>query len=473
MIKKNLLLMSLSTFNFKGERAWKLRAKNEPNTDFGDYIYQMEPLLIYLGKKLAEAGEKLDCVVALATKETNDKQMLPNGKGEFSPRTFLESQYPDIEFIFIEIDKNSVSKGIVDGFKKTNEMIGEYNIWVDTHGSLREISAIMQGILSLLETVKNVSPKRVFSCETNNSDQTCTIIPADEGYEINNFVSGMNEFLYSGKADQLLGYFENKKDKEVAELIRDISESILLCDMDRFDDSCDRLSDWLKTRKDDGGYLDLFAETIRNDYGILLNKEKGIVSKIDWCLKKDYIQQALTIIESKMPDRIFDKILKCTNLKETAVIIDHKGNPTNDITKDNIQTIVKKAKKKWEPLSNYLVYQYIYESLVDRDDDESIVFPDIIGIKEDSWEKDKLDESFLVKCSNKRGYELYVSIRVEYRLNEDTIPVFVKFMRAQLALKNQRNSAAHGVNGKSRVGIADIRKAIEYYVSLAEKLGIR
>lgn len=467
-----MLLMSLSTFNFKGNPIWKLCLKGEPNTIIGEYVYQMEPLLIYLNKKLGEAGEKLDCVVALATKETTIKQKVPTEKDEYSPRSFLKAKYPDIDFVFIDIDKNMISKGIVDGFKTINEMIGEYNLWVDTHGSLREISSIMQGILSLLETVKGVSPRKVFSCETDNQNQICSVIPADEGYEINNFVSGMNEFLFSGKANQLLMYFKDEKDKEIAELICDISESILLCDMDRFDDSCDRLSCWLKTREDDGGYLDLFAETICNDYGILLDKKKGIISKIRWCLKKDYIQQALTIIESKMPDRVYDKILKFTNMQEIAIITDEHGNSVNKLVTEKVRTVVNRVKKPWEPLTNYLIYQYIYDSLVDRDKDNNIVYPQIIGIENDSWDYNKLIDSFLIRY-DKRNSGQFITICTEYQLPEDTIPVFVKFMRVQLALKNQRNSAAHGADGEARVNVSDIRKAIEYYITLAEQLGIR
>ena len=53
-------------------------------------------------------------------------------------------------------------------------------------------------------------------------------------------------------------------------------------------------------------YLALFQSLITDSYGdrLLDNRNRRVIDEIEWCIKKGFIQQALTLLESKMPAEI-------------------------------------------------------------------------------------------------------------------------------------------------------------------------
>ena len=56
---------------------------------------------------------------------------------------------------------------------------------------------------------------------------------------------------------------------------------------------------------------------IRDSYGdeLLDNSKRKTINEIKWCIEKDFIQQALTLVESKMPKEIIEhNFLYCKEL---------------------------------------------------------------------------------------------------------------------------------------------------------------
>jgi len=491
---KNILLMGLSTFKSGRIDRWTMR---DADGNGHAYYYQMEPVLIYLSRELEKNNEKIDAIVAMVTDKANvvadrlfeDGNMIKNGR--YSPISYLKARYPEIDIIPVHVDVNDMSGGIVSSartLRSFNEADEEFKLWIDNHGSLREIPMIMQGIISLLER-EGLKPESVFGCETDNARKSARVILADESYKINDFVSGMNEFLNSGKATQLAKYLEGDENKEIADLIAAISDAILLCDMVAFDDSCMRLATWLENREDDGSYWDLFAEYIKADYGKLLDVKTGILSKIKWCLEKDYIQQALTLIESKMPEQIYNTYIVCDNSNETIAVYDENEHEVKALGKKKIKDRIEYAKPAWENKANYLVMKYAYALVVDMDKDENAVFTEL---SEASMAKltEKMNINSFDKVNNplskdgilhfklqvtKGRADNHVDIAIKYKKDLDTYPAFCEFIKLHMALKNQRNNANHGAAkpGETRVKVGDVKNAIKTYIDFAVFMGMK
>ena len=78
--------------------------------------------------------------------------------------------------------------------------------------------------------------------------------------------------------------------------------------MSAFQKSLEDMSNWLNNREiKQDSLLELFIKNIRMDYGVLLKEDHDVIDEIQWCLTKGYLQQALTLIESKMPEELFKK----------------------------------------------------------------------------------------------------------------------------------------------------------------------
>lgn len=188
----------------------------------------------------------------------------------------------------------------------------------------------------------------------------------DEQYEIYDLITAMQAFKFYASGDELEKYFDDylsrkseKEDKKLtnwirklAETIQKISEAIRLCDMDGFDKELLEFKKLAEERYDNLEQktefiafdskktpMDIVFEDIYRDYEKILpslsnrnQKQSNYIEKIRWCVKKGFIQQALTIVESQMPTVILDSgkldfswekrvVLKCSG-KEDLISIE-------------------------------------------------------------------------------------------------------------------------------------------------------
>ena len=139
-----------------------------------------------------------------------------------------------------------------------------------------------------------------------------------------------------------------------------IAEGIQLCDVKKFEIGLSSLSaslDMLKSTteaKSSLSYLALFQSLIRESYGekLLDNEHRRTIDEIKWCIEKDFIQQALTLVESKMPTEIIrNNFLYCPELFD-------KGSSGTFIKTSERDHLEEKdsPKKRWEPRT-YCIYE--------------------------------------------------------------------------------------------------------------------
>ncbi len=462
----HILVMLLSTFNSTEVR--QSVAIGEDGKEYR-YFHQMEPV----PQMLQDKG-KLNTIVALCTKETFENKDL-NINGEMvntSEVQYFQNKFSEFDTKFVLVDPDNPAKGIVEATHIIRDLYSksECRLWVDIHGGFRALQTTFQVVISILEK-EGISSEKNYSVKGKVGE--FHIVEENQSFDINYLFSGMNEFFNTGKADMLEKFVgsrpANEQNSKLVSIIKMISDAILLCDMDSFDAGCDRMAAWLKQRKNDDSYIDIFVEYFKADYGPLLEKKKGIISKIEWCKNKDYLQQALTLIESKMPEKIYNTYIACTNLNDTVKV-------QNRVIK--IVNLVNESKPDWESCANYLIRKYAFKVILERDKSKNVTYLDLHGNIKNMVEKaikapkpvKGLNTSFEMMDKKKNSFK----ITFKYMKPEETQSMFVLFMKLHMTLKEQRNNAAHGVSGKKeeRIKAAQVKAAIEAYIELAKVLKI-
>ena len=337
----NILLLAMSTIN--STKQYKYHYTDEGGME---RIYygrsQLVPGTKCILDFLARKDEKLDRVIVINTNETLKKadRIIEETKEiikEISPYEFYKMQIeeylrkknknelPDESLL---PDEYSYADRVSDFFVSLNK--DEYkdkwdeflslivkeiystkgvNLYVDTQGGDRNTSVEINGIVDILKTRKVHVVKRigVDLFDKNKDDQR--IRDVDEQYRTYDLYSAMNEFIEYGKANGLNEYFKDNQDQNVKALldvINEASSAIQICNVEEFEKSLYQMREIQKQYKDNRikGKFDIIYSVLSEEYNALivaLDKKNKYITQIEWCLKKGFIQQALTIFEAKMP----------------------------------------------------------------------------------------------------------------------------------------------------------------------------
>jgi hypothetical protein len=227
-----------------------------------------------------------------------------------------------------ETDAGDISTGISKATEFIRKLKKEadseeagLNLYVDNHGGFRGTALVMEAILSLLKN-ESIAVNTIYNVEFNNNISKITSNSPE--FEIFDFVSGVNEFINYGRIESLNKFYEGKavcKDtKKLLKIIRGISQSIQMCDVNGFEKNLNAMKDFQKKMKNNdecnkwkkeakGDYLPLFNPSIKNDYAKLLEDDSSVVDEVEWCLNKGFYQQCLTLIEARMPDVIVKRFI--------------------------------------------------------------------------------------------------------------------------------------------------------------------
>lgn len=244
-----------------------------------------------------------------------------------------------IDFNVIEISQNNIPASIR---KVTEELRGIYedkeifinHLYVDTHGGFREISQMMNAILSLLKNeihgenskVGNIVPYDILGVEySHKSERLSQIVDQRQSFEVFDFITGMNDFIYYGNAEILSDYYERhvieypeqkSQTNRITDAMEKISIGTQICSSNLYTEGLDELNSLFENPGDKGDDLfRIFEKNIKQDYGDVLldpTQDSSIRSFkiVERCLNKKMYQQALTFAESQMPKFFLNYIVK-------------------------------------------------------------------------------------------------------------------------------------------------------------------
>lgn len=489
----NVLLFALSTISGENLKCFEYQYSEDPCFDG---YYQLEPIPKFLNEKLKENHQSLDCIITLNTCEV-DNAILPRVRcikenveqysfTDINAKEFFEKmlcngqkafqQMPKI--ISIPIDVDDIVPGIIlamNQLRKLKENSNDFNLYIDMHGGPRNTQMTFQTILSLLKH-ESIYPSSIYTIIMNKSKPN-TIKDDTKYFDYIDFVSGMNEFLNFGKPISIksLNNLNDLSLRDFTEKANQVADALTLCDMSAFQKSLEDMSNWLNNREiKQDSLLELFIKNIRMDYGVLLKENHDVIDEIQWCLTKGYLQQALTLIESKMPEELFKKGIFSY---DENLMVEIKKDP--DKSKIKIKDAIACAKamqhREWESDINYIFIKWIKVlDIFDKDDNGKHI----------SFELNKTHQEYLdfylpfwpdfknkifLTVSRGKSVALKVMLKNEIYINQDLQDMCMRFLILHYTLKQERNIANHAI-GERKTNVYDIKEAIAGYIDLARIL---
>lgn len=233
---------------------------------------------------------------------------------------------------------------------------GEFvNLYVDMQGLERTDDFTMVTVLSILknEWQNKIQIKEVLS--TASYGFAREIRNEYTRYELNNLLAGMNAFIQYGKTGSLRKYWDelNIYDDHVERLffaMQCIDDGVSLCNIADLEFGIKELRSVLaEERTEDekrleSNLISILEAGIRRDFGALLDggedDELDVLELIKWTYRKEFYQQTLTIVESRIPDDFVKR-----------GILYYAENP-NDI--DRALAVLKKEYRRVLPKDRYL-----------------------------------------------------------------------------------------------------------------------
>lgn len=489
----NVLIMALSTFNKRDICNLKTFVYNGKKY-FGRY--QLDPIPKVLSDELPE-GECIDYILTFCTEKVKEKCDLEccivrkdgsEGKGivkninavDFFKRQVEDYISKDPNCIKeIDIDEYNPNDGVSNATKwlrevKESNPESHVKLYVDAHGGFRDVQLIIQSVIDLLSRDGFIVEKG-YTVRFDGNNKSEIPITEDESLKMFDLSSGIDEFLNYGRITTLNRYIDkaelenDDKENTFKTSLACLSEGISLCNIEKFENGLEMLSSFFNSgAASDNDYLSIFYDTIKKDFGVLLTANKTILDEIRWCVKKEYYQQALTLIESKMPD---------VYVKNKIIYYDD-----NDGNNDIIQDL--KNNNHLNHLSDYhLFFDTYLQGVNGFYSNDNVDWNSYSGNSNgaDKWKylahrtisKEKIN---LLKgngelcewgknCNNQiKNIKLLTNVAANVR------PDCMKLFRLHRAVKQCRNSINHATENMFVPSLEDIRCGVERYIELAEKI---
>ena len=272
---------------------------------------------------------------------------------------------------------------IINGIRGNGD--DQIMLYIDMQGGGRTDSYVRNAILSVLnnESSQNGSQKvivrTVVASNFERRNFANRIVDETSRYKITDLISGMNAFIRYGKADLIQQYVQETgiSNTRVIDLVNEmvnIDHALSICDIDRFTDSVKKLQKLFhadETQDDSGAEVfEALEDGIQKDYAVFFqSNDINYVDLAQWALNKNFIQQALTILESKMPEEFVRQgVLYYCSKTDNKDVITGKFREIKD-------KLPKKEKYKIENIDHYFIKTYEKDYSADQKNRNPIGIP--------------------------------------------------------------------------------------------------
>lgn len=205
----------------------------------------------------------------------------------------------------------------------------EYTLHADMTGGMRNASMMMLGVMRLLEYSQIKMGRVLYSnWERGRVEDSADV------YRFFDLVAGAKEFVNYGSVIELNNYFDKEKEtsaelKGLLRSMKNFSKSIKLCQYGEFKEAIRELGENIKLflqkpaaqRDANDRLFSTMLPIIQKSYELLLASDNDL-EIIDWCVKRGYLQQAMTLYTERVPEFIFDKGLLAVSDQAEAEIED-------------------------------------------------------------------------------------------------------------------------------------------------------
>ena len=260
---------------------------------------------------------------------------------QFSLDRFGKYLPEDVCFVF-DYDEDDSDDDNLKSIAKMAEQIQKFaqdeevTLHVDLTGGMRHVNMMMLELTRLLEYSGMTVGKILYS---NYKGETTdgTVEEIQNVYDLFQLIAGVEEFVNFGSAKALEKYYEGKTLsaplEKLLESMKNFAGAIKLCHYGQFREAIENLHDAVHDfdKHESADVEDILMARligrIRKDYhDLIANRDKDDLKIIRWCLKNDYLQQALTLYTERIPEYLGEKKIITLTPKQ-AKILGKRKNP--------------------------------------------------------------------------------------------------------------------------------------------------
>ena len=340
------------------------------------------------------------------------------------------------------------------------------NVYVDLQGMDIADSHTLINVLFTLqnEKTKNIDIREIITTTYHPTLFTSPIENQKERLELSELLSGMDAFLQYGKVYSIQRYWNSRniQDEHIDKLIyamRTVDVGITLCSVSEMEQGIKMLKMVFADESEPSDAIEsmvfsILESGIKSDYGRLLKGEEiNILALIKWAMEKHFYQQALTIIESRVPhDLVCSGIFYYARNKKDLEEYLKRMNET-------YWSVVPKDRYQFDDMEHYFIKFYRRKEAYRKKPKVPI----------EAYLNLRLDEIYK-EDSKVRSYSLY-------RGDRETL---YEFLMAYMQIGNLRNQISHAqeinINsvdwdtGHENEKIQILRERIYDFIKLYEKV---
>lgn len=302
-------------------------------------------------QKLLEKNEKqLDKIIMIVSESVRNKTINENSRnktedpdGNLTSLEFLcrkIEKYENTNIEKVEIKDEPEEKDTVETINKVKNMIEkvsednpemQINIYIESNGGVRYVIFMLYNIISIMsKNNHNIILKGIYSMVYSN--KPTRIKNTQNIYESSELIAIVGEYINYGRIESLKKYVDKRLNQEEDD---NLKKDINRC-MNKLEEFSQALqlcrSEWilrlLSANNEESvlTYLKKFNQKYNKEnstnaiiFGIVFsmiwqefkgfNKnsdDNNLDNIIEWCLKKDYVQQALTLCSEQIPKYLID-----------------------------------------------------------------------------------------------------------------------------------------------------------------------
>lgn len=372
---KHVILLFLSEMH--NDRDTKGLSMVKYKSDIGEFecIQTNEAAVKYMLTKLENEAETLDKIFLFVTKKIHEKFSIKiNGKDVdhthiewFTIRLVQECPQLADRFETIPYDEDKPVESSIAQIASMAQKIRDYvnnvgmevKLHADMTGGFRHTSMMMLSVMQLLKYSGLKMGKVLYA----NFQKQC-IEDVTDIHQIFGLVSGAEEFINFGSVKAIEEYFAAKpelvKSTELQDLltaIREFSDAVRICRTGKFEELLAVLDKKISAFEAFGNKSlqeKLFAEiieTIKDEYKGILGEKPKRTAIISWCIRKGFLQQAMTLYTEWIPLQIVADKIYYPAIEYQAEIIE-KCQSKNQVY------------KKWQTV---FVNEFIYKNKLDSE----------------------------------------------------------------------------------------------------------
>ena len=332
---KNIMLLFLSRLSLRGNLIGTKPIYDLGQGNLVETHTTNESAVRYLLNHLP-AGEKLDRLYIFASQNVQGKPRQidePGFEGEYNDLAYFIQRivqfWPEAkESIQVEnYNENLQGQEAIGQIMDMSRDIqvygqqqGDIRLHADLTGGFRSANMAMLNIIKLLQYSGMDIGYLLYSHMNTARDAQGNLLPsyvedAHIIYSMLDLVSGAAEFVRFGSVDSIMEYYGSVTDKspaleELLEAMDNFAKEIKLCHYGTFKESIyqlqQALDNFAREKQETDMLLEPLLYRIHKEYDAILDHADDDIALMEWCLQRDYLQQAMILYTERIVPLLAD-----------------------------------------------------------------------------------------------------------------------------------------------------------------------